>query len=107
MCQSSIKIIIQHAFKTATIELGWLLIMDELDMKRASYYLHLNQMDDGRPTKVFFNQLKQLYVESLNYFQNIQILHLERDMDHMFYDSDNYSISAFKDSVQTNYRDSF
>ena len=93
--------------RTATLcDLDWLPITDELDIKRASYYKHLREMDDSRLTKIVFNELFSLYDSNTNtafeYFHNVRMLFEDRGVDHMF--NNDFSFKTFKEHVTLNHQ---
>ena len=95
--------------KSATLaELGWLPFLDELALRRISYFHHLRQMDDSRICKQVFNELEQLHTNEkvFNYFECIQTILNNKGMDFMLHENQ-FNLQGFKDTVKACYREKF
>jgi hypothetical protein len=92
-------------------DLGWLPITDHLDIIRASYFIHLQQMDNNRLAKVVFNELSHMHQNNVQvpfkYFSNLKCIFEDRGMDHMFANVDKLSLNVFKESVYASHQDFF
>ena len=94
----------------ATIaELGWLPIIDYLDIKRVAYFQHVYQMQDHRLTKLVFNELSKTDFQSshFNYFTAMRHIFERQGLDHMFHHKEHMSSSTFKTFVHNNYKSTF
>jgi hypothetical protein len=92
--------------KLATLgELGWLSILDEMDIKRVAYFFHHSQMNDDRLTKIVFQQLNECYQMNIdlpfNYMEYMKNIFVNRGLDHMFQDAgtNSCSVTKFKAAV--------
>jgi hypothetical protein len=65
-------------------ELGWVSLLDELDIERGAYFLHFNQMNDNYLAKIIFSQLNQLQQDSVdlpfNYVQYTKNIFVSRGL---------------------------
>lgn len=87
-----------------TSDLGWLPLLDELDIRRISYFIHMKQMQDTRLTKIIFNELLTLYDSNVktnfNYFENIKAIFENQGLDHWFHSD--FPVQNFKEHVINN-----
>ena len=83
-------------------DLGWLPILDELDIARAAYFLRLKKLDEGSLAKQAYYSLYDMYNQGIDtnfgYFKNMKEIFVSRGMDQMF--KEEYVMKTVKDGIR-------
>ena len=95
--------------KVATCgELGWIPIIEHLNIARVSYYSHLLSMGNNRLPNLVYRELSKVHAPvPFKYVQNMMKLLTDKGLDFMFNDSDNLSVQTFKDFTWSQYKNAF
>ena len=92
-------------------DLGWLPILDHMDIQRVSYYAHLVSMPDSRLPKTVYKEMVQAHSEGVNvpfdYINSIKDIFNDKGLDYMFNDVDKICVQTFKRFTTYCYQDSF
>ena len=87
-------------------ELGWTPIIDHLDLVRIKYLHHLQNMDNGRLTKIIFNEMIKISPENtrcpFNFIKSTKEILTRNGLDFMLENLDNLDISSLKRVHGTN-----
>ena len=86
---------------TSTLaELGWLPLIDQLNVSRISYFCHIQAMENHRLPKLIYEMLLNLHVKNestvFNYVENVKSILEHVGLDHMFVKPDTCSVRTFK-----------
>ena len=89
-------------------ELGWLPILESLNISRISYYSRLLSMSEDRLTKQIFNELMITpAIPSFNYVDNIKDMLIDKGVDYMYNNQDTLCIHTYKKLVWSKYNYDF
>ena len=92
-------------------ELGWLPIIDQLNINRVSYYKHILQMDRNRLCRVVYKELLQIHTSGkatpFNYIGSMKDILMDKGLDHMFNNVENLSLPTFKQFTHCQYNNKF